>query len=400
MYKALALSLMVFVFTACGGGGSSPSDTITTTLTGRITVDGHVFNPDFYTDGQTSSVFISYFDSDGKLASYHELWEWKGSEPTYLDDYRYTYDSTGRLTSEENEFTYTREAPALYNHVFNQTTYSYDTNGNLESATLELTGADYNGDGNYADDTLGPTKITTYSYDTSSRLVTETVDAGADSQVNSSADTTTSYTYDAGGNIIEEAIDIGNYYTQTNLYEYDVANRKTKLTTYATEARLNADLKSSVTLYTYDPVTGLLTKEEVDNYAPGQAPSDTVDGFPDIVRTYRYGNKGELVEKSEESIFVTYSEKVTTEYLHEVRDADNNGIPEATLTYAAFLGKVIDSGGGYPAEVLPDWYTSAQTAQGQTTDTGWGLNWDGHDTGTCSTCGNMIGQVNSILLGF
>jgi len=403
---ALVFLLASIILANCGGGGNGGGGVEVVNgsgLVGKITVDDHVFNPEFFTEGTDDAyVLLSYFDESGNQLSYHELWEWEGDEPTFLDDYRYTYDENGNLTKEGHELTYTREAPVFYSHAFNEKRYTYHTNGNLIKVEEALIGADDDGDGDFDDQVLGLKKITVYSYDSIlERLKTVAVDDAADGLINSSGDTTTSYTYiGPGNNIAKETVVDGNGITRTTVYQYDSNDRKIKETFYATAVRFSTGLISSVTLFSYD-AKGLLIKVEIDNHTPLEPPAkDTVDGIADIVLEYIYGNSGELIEKSREQIFITFSEKDTTQYLYEVIDSDGNGTPEVILTYVSFLGIVINDGGGYPDYILPEWVTNAQdSVNNNNDDDGWGVNWDGHGS-NCSTCGNMIGQVNRIIFGF
>lgn len=382
-----------------GGGGSSVSASGNNSgiPQGKVSVDGHVFNPDFYDNG-VSYVFISYFNNDGSLKSSHRLYTWTGSIPTYLSDSHYNYNSNGKISSVEGEFTYTREGLALYTHTFSDTAYTYDANGNLSNQLLSLTGADYNGDGIYTDAALGPIGSSVYTYDSNARLITETRDEGADGAANSSGDITTSYEYNAAGmmGVKREINGVGN--DESTLYEY-INGKKVKEIFYASAERKASDLKSSVTLFSYD-ASGNLIKEEIDNTTPGLGSiNDTVDGITDITKNYSYGNNGELLEELTESLFLTYSEKTTKRHVYEVRDADANGTPDSIFTYIT-ASKTTNSGPGYPADIWPIWYTNAQVNlnNGNSND-GWDLNWDGLSTGTCSTCGNMTGQVNRLLLG-
>ena len=176
--KAALLAVIMTFLASCGGGGGS-SDPSTNTdsgaviPSGKIMVDGHVFNPGpLEEENGPVNVKITYFNPNGSKASYHELWEWSGEEPTYLTDWRYNYDANGNLISEEQELTYTREGPALYTHSFTETEYLYyppgagASSGKLSTETRVQTALDTNGDGVYTDDNTGATlEIITHTYD-------------------------------------------------------------------------------------------------------------------------------------------------------------------------------------------------------------------------------------------
>lgn len=406
---ALLVLLCTLFLTACPGGAGDGDDEDDgdngnngSVPAGRVSVDGHIINPQFNTDGQSYSVLISYFDAAGVLESYHELFDWSGSDPTYLNDFRYDYDSNGRLASVEEEFTYTREGLALYNHVFTTISYTYDGNGNLVREERRRTGADTDADGDYDDNDLflGLTKAISYAYDVDNRLTSKALDEDGDG----TDDETTTYAYDGNGNVTRELTTqrASTTLDEATEYTYDGANRKITATYYAGTQRINTASRSSLTEFSYDS-NGNLVLQEIDNRHLTNTGffDDKVDGIVDEKYTYVYGNNGEVSEEIRERIEISFSEKRTTQYLYEVVDEDGDGEPESTLTYAAFLDTVFDRGGGYPDHALPSWVTDSQSSiNNNDSDDGWGLNWDGHDTGTCSTCGNMLGQVNTILLGF
>ena len=402
--QVLTVFFLSVMLAACGGGGGGDANpggtggTNTNTVpAGKVQVDGHIFNPDFFTVGKDFYVKLSYFDDAGQLISHHDVWEWQGSVATYSEDYRYTYDASGKRIEEELELTYTREGLALYTHAFTETTYTYNADNRLDTETAVVTRYDDDGDGDYNDADAGNTRhVITFSYDTSGKLVTEVKDDDGDGLALNSNDTTTSYEYDANDNLVKETIT--DYFPSTTIivYDYDVSGNRTKKTVYPTVVTNDP---TSITTYQYDS-SGNLTEEAIDH---GVAfTSDRVpDGTADEIVTYVYGTNGDLQEKITEEIHLTFSRIDKIKYLHEVVDDDANGIPDSTVTYVFWLDTEFDSGGGYPPELLPSWYNSAQTSLNNSdSNDGWGLNWEGHDTGTCSTCGNMIGQVNRILAGF
>ena len=88
-------------------------------------------------------------------------------------------------------------------------------------------------------------------------------------------------------------------------------------------------------------------------------------------------------------------------YRYDVIDTNNDGEPEISTTYKNRLPTEFQAGNNYPDTSIPDWLQNYNTnVNDSNLDDGYGLNWDRHSTGTCNTCGNMIGEVNSILLGF
>ncbi|MGA1824204.1 MAG: hypothetical protein ACMUIP_06015 [bacterium] len=177
--------------------------------------------------------------------------------------------------------------------------------------------------------------------------------------------------------------------------EFDTNGLKTNQTIYTTHTKFSSGEKKSVTSYTYNS-KGDIVLEEVDNgvfYSSDHTP----DGIPDDIIEYRYGNNGEIVEKIKEQVTLSSTRCDAVKYLHEVTDGDGDGIPEVTIVCVFWLDTVYYDT-DIPPESLPDWYVNELTdLNNGNDDDGWGLNWDGHDTGTCSTCGNLLGQVNKIL---
>lgn len=404
-FKKLALLTCIILSTACGGSGGSNDDSDNSSIpAGKIGVDGHVFNPDFFTSGRDFYAKLAYFNSDGDLNSYHDIYEWSGDSPTYSNDFRYTYDNLGRLVSEERELTYTREAPAFYSHIFSTVIYTYNLSGLLATETETITAYDNDGDGDFNDvdfDTFtGSVRyIITCGYNGSGQLVSKTHDDDGDGNLmGSSGDKSITYEYDGSGNLTKETILDGIGITTTLINTYDVNNRRNRQSRYPTQARFLADEPASITDYTYD-ANGKLNLEEIDNGVAFTA-NLTPDGTPDIVITYSYGSNGDPSEKSTEELHVSFSQIDIVKYTHEVIDDNSDGTPEHTVTYVFWLDTKIDSGGGYPPDLLPRWYQNAQTNlnNGNNSD-GWSVNWDGHGS-TCSTCGNMLGQINRIIHGF
>lgn len=398
---------IVLSLCACGGGGgSSNTGGGTTTDNGKVIVDGHEFNPDFAADHKDYYAKVAYFDSDGKLTSQHDIYEWQGQEPTYADDFRYSYDSNGLLQSREHEFTYTREGLALWNHIFLTTSYSYNAQALLSSEGEVVDRFDNDADGVYDDndgiDTYaGAVRYSaTYAYDANDRLTSKVYDDDGDGDLSgSSADKQISYDYDTSGNLTRQTTLDGIGITTTLVNSYNGSNQRTRQERFPTLARYNANDPDMITDYFYDG-DGNLIREEIDNGEYHTA-IQTLDGNPDTIIRYGYGNSHEATEKSTEEIYATSRRMDKVQYLYEVIDEDADGTPESTITYVYWLPTVYDNtGGGYPADSLPTWVQNAQTNlnDGDNSD-GWGLNWDGHGS-TCNTCGNMIGEVNSILYGF
>lgn len=400
----------LLVIAGCGGSGgdddanNNPSGSNGDPIpSGKIFVDGHIFNPEFFTSGQDFYAQLTYFDTAGKLTSYHDVFEWQGQTATFSEDYRYSYNAMGRLASKEWEFTYTREGLALYTHSFWTTTYAYNLMDLVETETTVITGLDNDGDGDYDDSEFGvgfgsTTEIKTYSYDSLGKLTTLAIDDDGDALVTGSADITIAYEYDISGRLTKESRDIGNFWVTTLINEYDVNGRLGLQTKYPTIARFNTNEPESITDFSYN-ADGKLIEEAIDN-GVAHSSNHTPDGTADTIIRYAYGSNGEPSEKSTEDIRISSSETSTIKYLHEVVDADADGTPESTVTYVFWLDPVFDTGGGYPAELLPSWYQTAQTSlNNNNNDDGWGVNWDGHGS-NCSTCGNMIGEVTRIIYGF
>jgi YD repeat-containing protein len=405
--KLFPLYAMILLLHGCGGGGGSSNNGGNgSNDNGRVIVDGHELNPDFAAEHKDYYAKISYFDSDGKLTSQHDIYEWQGQEPTYAYDFRYSYDSNGILQSREHEFTYTREGLALWNHLYGTTSYSYNAQDQLSSESEVVDKFDNDADGIYDDNDgigtyAGAVRYSaTYTYDANDRLINKIHDDDGDGNLSgSSADEQISYEYDSSGNLIRQTIYDGIGITTTLVNSYNSSNQLTHQERFPTLTRYNADDPDMTTEFFYDG-DGNLIRKEIDS-GEYHTSIRTLDGNADTIIRYSYGISGEATEKSTEEIYSTFSRMDKVQYLHEVIDVDTDGTPESTITYVYWLDTVYDNtGGGYPADSLPSWVQNAQTNinNGNNSD-GWGLNWEGHGS-TCSTCGNMIGEVNRILYGF
>lgn len=396
----------IFAVAGCGGGSSGGNDNsnTNTNTNGKVIVDGHEFNPEFVAGNEDFYAKVAYFNVAGKLSSQHDIFEWNGRDPTYSEDFRYTYDSAGRLISQEHEFTYTREGLALWEHVFSTITYTYDISGNLSTETRIVDRFDNDADGVYDDASFGTFPgavryIITYTYNGSGQLTGKVYDDGGDGDLmGSSGDEQITYEYDGSGNLIKEITLDGIGITETLVNTYNSSNELTRQTRYPTQTRFDANDPNQATDYIYNS-NGNLISEEIDS-GVAHSSVQTLDGTPDTIVSYSYGANGEAIEKLTEVIRISSSQTDTIKYLHEVVDDNGDGTPESTITYVFWLDTVVDTGGGYPSELLPSWVQNAQTSlnNGDTSD-GWGVNWDGHGS-TCSTCGNMIGQVTRVLYGF
>jgi hypothetical protein len=359
----VVLVLLLQGVVACngsGGGSGTADNTGQEVPAGKVSIDGHIFNPDFFVAGADNNITVSYFNPDGTLDSRHDIYDWDGDVLTFAQEWSYNYGQNGRLASVDFEDTYTREASGgLYTHVFSTIVYEYDTAGNVITETEWLTATD--DFGNYTYFNIGDSKrsVTTHSYNGSNQRTQTVVDWLGDGNANSSTDCTIAYTYDGAEKLSRE------------------------------DFSCNGGILTYYKEYTYDAVGRVYTKTRTG-----------YSSYPETT-TYTYGPSGELQKEEEVVDMSDHSEKITQEYIHEVSDTNNDGNPESSTTYSDWLGPVYDYGSGYVDESPADWFLNAQNSLNNDDDTdGWGLNWEGHSTGTCSTCGNMIGEVNSILMGF
>ena len=170
------------------------------------------------------------YDAAGRLI---DLVQEDGSN-SILEDYVYTYDAVGNVTSE----TLNGGTPTIYTYdATNQlisdstTTYSYDANGNRTMPGY-VTGPDnqissdgtwtytYDAEGNIVEKSMGANATTwTYTYDNLNRMVSAQEHATAGGPVIESV----SYTYDVLGNRIEEDVLVGMS-TSVTRFAYDGAN--------------------------------------------------------------------------------------------------------------------------------------------------------------------------------
>ena len=261
----------------------------------------------------------------------------------------YVFNKSGQLIAEQ--YRSNDPIPSITETQFN----TYDANNRLAQKDY-VWGATYTPQisEQYQYDAQGKLtrKLSTYpsgeKYDTvyvnsgnqATATTTHTTSAGV-----SSIYWTATITYDTAGNTVQliSTSTIGG--SSTTSYSYDANNRLTDLN----------DISSMGTYrehYTYN-LEGNLIRKEID-FA-------NADGIVDQVRMYAYN---------------TY-------------DFNNDGVIDINIGY--IVAGAIDSAAIGTSDGI--YQTNSYNTSGS-------LNWNGLSTGTCSTCGDMQGQINKILLGF
>ena len=167
----LIISLSLF---ACGGGGGSTPEVNNTSNT--ISIESHSFNPDMISGTSSSnSVYVTYFNPNGSVDSYHKFFEWKDNQITYGNEYLYTYDAKGHLENEEMELTYLREV-GLELNTFRTTSYQYDSEFNLVRVEV------------YDDTENRMKKVVDHSYDLNGNRINTVIDELIPSTPNTNID--------------------------------------------------------------------------------------------------------------------------------------------------------------------------------------------------------------------
>ena len=401
------LALVILLYTvsliACSGGGSpggnqqdliSDDDNTEIDQSAYTFIGNHKFNADMITDSQ--NVIITYHNSLGEINSRHEIWDWESNVITYANEYYYSYDNNGKVTEEQHVFTYLREA-GLEEIAYRTSSYLYNNAGQvLQIETLRE--FDNNADGVIDETSISLRK--SFSYDANGNLIEMIYDQDGDGLFTHSGEYIESYTYLNGYmNSLSRTlpyatpppVDITNF-------EYDATGNLIR-----EELIASWDIHNKVIQYEYDTL-GRLVAESIDEHGIFSGIVE-LDGIADTVIAYVYGNNNEVLEKIIEEYSYsqdtgTSTKKTSIYYMYDIQDSNLDTAPETSVVYQS-SNSVWNQGSGYPAEVLPD---NVQTYNNYINDSnindGFGLNWDGHSTGTCSTCGNMIGEVNRILLGF
>ena len=350
---------------------------------GYFSVEGYVFNPNMFPD-EASNVRISEFDASGRLTHYAQIFQWDQERLIYANEYTYTYDGADRLRTERYEGTYLRETESINFNVFRTTTYTYDSKGRLTSKRT-------------VDDEDGTVhQVVAFAYDGAGRLRREAEDRYSESVGGLDKVHVTVYDYNAGGQLSEATVDDWRSLPRIHIYEYGPSGNLTKDTKYAGSQKYADEIPEQVTEFAYDAAANVVSES-----ADWAAPSRPVDGDIDHLKTWSYGTKGELQEMVdvESPLFCAKRRRVI--YLHEVRDEDGDGTPEVVLAYWHGLPRKSDCAPGTPDDQLtPSEREYRDKINNGNMNDGFGLNWEGHDTGTCTSCGNMVGEVNRILMGF
>ena len=240
-------------------------------------------------------------------------------------------------------------------------------------------------------DTYG-TATDFFIYDSQDRLLMLTRTYNNDYQFSSRK----SYYYDNLGRIRVTLNESSNGSTGETAYSWN-GNTATKIYTYTvpTSPHLNYSSQSTETVDnagnrigttgSNDSSTEMVYNSSgllVDLYSIG--PTGTARWH------YVYNDEGNLLRREFETTDADTVIDSLTVYEYESYDLTNDGIIDVSVLHQ-FSNVAIEG-----ATVA----SQDSNYQGSSNNTSGGLNWEGHDTGTCSTCGNMQGQINSILLGF
>ncbi|MCQ2462340.1 MAG: fibronectin type III domain-containing protein [Clostridia bacterium] len=202
----------------------------------------------------------------------------------------YTYDSNGNLTKKRefdeigiNTITYSYDSKGnVIRRRCNDnidTTYTYDSNGNL------IEEFEKNGDGwDYYDDDC-VTRTNTYTYDGKSNLTKAVV------KYSDGYTYTTTYTYNSKGNLTKKVTKYSNGHTSTTTYTYDSKGNLMK--------KVVKDSDGDTTTYTYgDDWT---TQTATCTYdSKGNLIKKAIKDFNGNTTTYIYDSKGNLTKKVEE----------------------------------------------------------------------------------------------------
>lgn len=226
---------------------------------------------------------------------------------------------------------------------------TYDANGRLHQIAYSMTTPftpesvetyEYDGQGRVtrrSEQWATGTRVIAYVYSGDTAAVTATT-RNASGAITYSASYT--YTYDAAGQLVTTVSTVGGTtnYTYANGLRTDLRNTGTNGRLYHVHYAYNAQRN--------------LIRVETD-FAPA-------DGIVDEARIYTY----------------------------RTLDVTHDGTIDVNIGYSIVAPR--DTAVG----------ASDGTYQSPSYDTSGGLNWGGHDTGTCSTCGDMQGQINKIILGY
>lgn len=290
-------------------------------------------NNNVWKDVYQNNVLIKRIDGDAKTTLFEHDSDLDISAVTSPDGSSKTtmvYDPAGNLLtatapaslgSVQKTFTYDAQnnVQTVTDARNKQTTYGYDTAGNLTSVTLDgqpVAGAAYNAQGQMQTSTDGNGKTTTYSYDGNGNVASVTApDPDAAGPIEASKTTynydgmgnvltrvdplgncsgctaanyRTTYTYDAEGHLLTETDPLGNVTTHTydaagnetsvkdgnnhtTSYEYDNANHLTKVT--GADPDGTGPLTAPISTYSYDNVGNRVTevnpRENVGGVTPG-----------------------------------------------------------------------------------------------------------------------------------
>ena len=226
-------------------------------------------------------------------------------------------------------------------------------------------------------------------------------DDDGDGLVNTSNDTTTTYSYDASGRVSQETIASIFADSEHFTYEYDnITNNVVKKKWFYNTTNLTNDTPDEVFSYFYD-AEGRIERIEHD-YGVSNSSDSTLDGKSDKTTYYRYGSNGDLSEIQVDLIRISSKETRITKHLQEVIDSDSDGNPDVVLAYQVDSGTIFDLSGGYAPESWAQWVRDIETNINNTdTNDGWSGGWNSQwGDSNCNLCGNIQGEVNSILLGF
>jgi len=259
----------------------------------------------------------------------------------------YVFNKSGQLIAEQ----YRSNDPVP---VITETHFiTYDANNRL-AQTDYVWDATYTPGGSeqYQYDAQGKLTRKLFTYPSGAKIDTVYVNTGNQATATTTSTTsagvssitwTATITYDTAGNMVT-VVSTGVGAGTTN-YIYDVTNRLTDRNNISSVGTYREH-------YTYN-LEGNMIRVETD-FA-------NADGIVDQVRMYAYN---------------TY-------------DFNKDGVIDINIGYN-ITGTINNTTIG----------TSDSLYQTNSYNTSGSLNWNGLSTGTCSTCGNMQGEINKILLGF
>jgi RHS repeat-associated protein len=270
-----------------------------------------------FTDADQKT-WVAEYDGRGNMLqrtapaplSYVEKWTYDSfNNPlTFIDGRNnqttYTYDANGRLDTES------RPLGQKFSYVWNPD----GTLASLKDPRDGITAYGYDSVGNVTSVTTPMGFKTTYTYDAAGRVLTITEPRGNVVGA-TTANFVQKFTYDNAGNVLTETDALGRRYTHTydnaglrkttlapdtglTLFDYNVAHELIKvtfpdggITEYDYDSRglmkFEKSTATGMTTYKYDPAGRLETKVDPRGYVPGGNPAD-------YTWTYGYDNASRL----------------------------------------------------------------------------------------------------------